>query len=233
MKYSDLLQDVLELKKIFSSLLKNPLPDLQEGQRAQLNELASQRAKSLKDERLNRNWMDRSELTKSLDALQEGLQREMAELQVQMRAELEDSLNGVRSMLMTQLNEASDALNVSTSDASEIANLSMMRAMNVRLQKEVKDMRGELTELSSQQSKGPTEHDDRLNRYWFELKELKNSLAASEEAVRLELHERFKQLSQDFEENLNGVHSRLTGQLSDINDAINAPTETSENGNCQ
>jgi hypothetical protein len=231
LKYSDLVQNVLELKEMFSSQLKTPLPDLQEGQRAQLIEIASQRAKNPNDERLIKTSIDRSELQKSLGSLQEGLRREMAELQEQLRAEFEDGLNEVRSALMTQPTGVNDAVNVSLSDVSEIANLSAMRVLHVRLQKEVKDMRGELNELSLQQGKGPSADDDRLNRYWFELKELKSSLAANEEAVRLELHERLKQLGQDFEENLNGVHSHLMGQLSDINDAINAPSDTSENGN--
>lgn len=73
--------------------------------------------------------------------------------------------------------------------------------------------------------------EERLNRYWFELKDLQKSMAAIIEAVREEFHDRLKQQSQDAEEQLTGMHSHLMTLINDINDAISVPAESSDSAN--
>lgn len=72
---------------------------------------------------------------------------------------------------------------------------------------------------------------ERLNRYWFELKELQKNVPTYSEMLREEMHERLKQLSNDTEENMNGVHSHLMAQIADINEALSLPVESSESSN--
>mmetsp|Transcript_8929 Transcript_8929/g.17254 ORF Transcript_8929/g.17254 Transcript_8929/m.17254 type:complete len:873 (+) Transcript_8929:27-2645(+) len=73
--------------------------------------------------------------------------------------------------------------------------------------------------------------EERLNRYYFELKELKEALKTNLDAIREEVYGRLKQISQDAEENLSGVHSHLMAQITDINDAISSPAESSDSAN--